>query len=377
MPIGIATGNLSHHDAEIEEVKRVLFPVQDKGCAIGVQIYVGPNDWNVFPQLNAKFGEMLDHVKQSIGENMWQNSSLHLPFACRKAAPEFHMTCDDSVEYMAGLVQIAQQAQMRQITLHPNTIYYMPFEDYTAADFLQDYQTEENFRLFEWGAEKKSRYQDFIVNVKLLAQAFPDVEFSYENMPLPIFGDHTTDGRQLRVEPNLVTPRSIEDFIDLTPPNVKLCFDPGHYLIARETLNYYATHPAEMTKHIQTLIGSLDPVCADTIPSVEHAVDIVERIKWVSLQELATNIFGSLSDVQVQDSVSPIWKPHTHRVGGRLLEEGSTLRPGQGFHQETLQLLKYLSRTPGLPLKVSFDVAETDYANRVNQENALRILDEI
>jgi sugar phosphate isomerase/epimerase len=336
-------------NSQLNGIKRILCRADEKGYETGLQIFMGTSDRLPYYEGVESFESLADRIHKATGDEMWEGSSLHLPICPRTPDKRLHLGKQESLEFLSRLLEISRKIGLRRTTLHPNTTY-----------LIGDSEEES----FLWDSGKKKEARGFLKRTVELAERFQDIILAYENIPIPVRGDYTTDPKEVRIEPNLATEESIRRFLQETEQhgNVHLCFDIAHYLITRETLTYLKERPGLLEdENIRVLVGSLSSDL-ELIPTQEKALLFLKGLRFRPLQRIIEQYSQRITDVQIADTIGA-WIPD-----GRLIKEGLVLEPGKNHYDEISEAVRELKDRP---VALSIDVSEEDFVKRPNQEKTL------
>lgn len=352
---------------QIESVKRILSQV--KGLSTGIQIFMGTSAETPYREGVENFESFFSRLQEVIGDEMWQYSTLHLPICPKEPEERLHLGKPGAVDFYKRILKAVNGSGLTRLILHPNTVYYLPYKEN---------EDRPNYEKFVWGEESREEAKGFVDRVIELAEEFPELNFAYENMPLPIRGDFELSPKGINIEPNFMTLESINDFLERTKDhkNVSLCFDFAHYLITKETIEYLISNPKLLDDiDIRTLVGSISSNGNGLTPSVEESKRILDRLLLPSLVDFIRKYSGRITDVQVTDTLGA-WQPSILGYEGKLIKEGLPLVEGENNYDiimESISILKEIGTKQDIT--VSVDVSEfgdRGYIDRPNQRETLQ-----
>jgi len=351
---------------QLDGNKRILSYAKDRGYTVGVLVYTGNSNMDIYEKILSDPRVLLDRLKELIGSEMWKDTSLHFPMAPWKPDCRVHLGKEESFGFHINLLDMISDAGIKKVILHPNTVYYVP-----GGENSKDSKNKG----FVWNQNARTESNGFLDRVLKLARRFRDIHFAYENMPIPIKGTVTLDPKEILIEPNLLTVGSIEDFLRETRdyPNISLCLDTSHYLITKGTLQNLRENPKLLDDaHIRMLIGSISPHSEELIPTKERTMEILEMVEMPSLTDFVKRNLSRITDVQISDGSG--WIPSVRGFKGRKIGEGLPLTKGEGHYGDivkAISLIKKNAEEQDAQVSLSFDVTEKDYVTRENQKRTL------
>jgi len=262
--------------------------------------------------------------------------TIHAPFSPTAPQQGYNLSDPQGARLLRDTCMLAQRIGCNSVVAHFNTLYNHP-ESGMAPLWNR-----------EWLSSK-------VVYEKIVRPTFDHIisiaestncHIAFENMPMPIHGDVTTDLKQIFFDPCMASFEFLSLFVDefSSEKNIGLCFDVSHYGlmsgIVNRTLNgRQAIRSNELEK---SGLYQLYPEIIGQQPGIVTALSQLMRKKKIFEVQLAD--YGAL------------WEPSIGGRRGCLLEEGVGILEGAGGI-EILKAAVLVAEEHGkIPLAFDIDV---------------------
>ena len=325
---------------QLDNIKKILSKAEDAGFETGVQIFPGAAHPSL-PYFTENMNTVLNTIKYIIDEKLWSNSTFHVPICPKIPQEGLNLGKKESINFHRNLLNSIKNTKIKDLILHPNTIYYVS----------------------KYSKNNLEEAANFTSNAIMLAKELPHFNFAYENMPFPVMSDFSANPIEVNIEPNLTTLESINKFSSAieSQKNISLCFDTSHYLITKNSIEYFREHEELLSnKNIQILVSSL----SHNISNKEDAKKILDAISLPNLSKITNS---QINEIQIGDT-GRSWIPAINQTG-YIIEEGLPLEKGVRNFDEIIGFIR--ENIKKQDIKLSFDIEETDYISRPNQTKSL------
>lgn len=262
--------------------------------------------------------------------------TIHAPFS--PTTPQMNYSLGDSqgAKLLRDTCMLAQRIGCNSIVAHFNTSYNHP--DKGMAPVWNR----------NW-ASSKVMYGKIIKpafdNIISIAES-TDCHIAFENMPIPIHGDVTTDPKQIFFDPCMASFEFLNLFVEefASEKNIGLCFDVSHYgLMSRfinRTLNGRKTMRSDKLEDAG--VYPLYPEAIGQQPDMVTALSHLIRKK-------------KIFEVQLADYCA-LWEPSMGNKPGCLLEEGVGILEGTGGIEILKAAALIADENNDIPLAFDIDV---------------------
>lgn len=300
------------------------------------------------------FQTMLDEPFEARAKKIIQNAkeipssfltTLHAPFCSHSPLPEYDISRQEGLLMLEKTCKLAEKIGCHSIVAHFNVIRYHPSTNKSPA---WDKRWLDEHTLFD------DIVRPVFENISLLSEKTECV-LSFENMPIPLHGNVTTDPQEIFCDPCMTSFEFLERFAEefKNKNNVKICFDTSHYGLASGILN------RELS--LQDTLSRKDLLAAGLYPIYPS---IIQKQPTVSKAIRKLLEIGALGEVQLSD-YGVLWEQSRKGKKGRLLEEGKGFLEGEGVFEILDAARLVAGDAKEIPL--AFDVEVKDYYAMIEQ----------